>query len=330
MIEAEHSAVIGTNIDDVWNYVQDITKWANLFPGCKDCEIIDDNNSKWVIKVGTGGLVKTVNVLVHVNEWDGPGKVDFSFRLESEPVVGGGSYTAVRNSNYETEIKLHVRVEGSGQMAPMWEAMSKPLLPQMAKTFAERLKSEIETLAPSVPAPEPKRPAVASLAGWLRNLWWALLGSPTEKASRAGGEKYRMERNKAVVLDFIDAMSTGNAARADTCLAPDAFTEAKGYGKFAGVRQRETMIGTIDAFNRMLPAGLNVEIKSVTTGGNTVVVEFEGNATTRDGKAYKNQYCMVFMLADGKIRQVNEYFCNVHANEVLWPLMEEGEGAPAN
>jgi ketosteroid isomerase-like protein/carbon monoxide dehydrogenase subunit G len=324
MIEAEHTLVIDAAIDDVWNYVQDISKWANLFPGCRDCEIIDDDNSRWTLKVGAGGMVKTVNVLVHVDQWDGPGRVDFSYRLESEPVVGSGSYSASRKSDIESEVGLQVRVEGRGQMAAMWEAMCKPLLPQMAKTFSDRLKTEIEALVPAaVPTPAARPSLVASLAGWLRNVWWALLGSPTEKASRDSGDMARMEQNKSVVLTFIDAMSTSNAALADTCVAPDAFTVAKGYGKFAGVRTRETMIGTIDAFKELLPTGLKVEVKSVTADGNVVVVEFEGDATTRDGKPYQNQYCMVFMLAEGKIKQVNEYFCNVHADEVLWPLVEQ-------
>ncbi len=190
MIEAEHTLVIDAAIDDVWRYVQDISKWANLFPGCRDCEIIDDDNSRWTLKVGAGGMVKTVNVLVHVDRWDGPGRVDFSYRLESEPVVGSGSYSASRKSDIESAVGLQVRVEGSGQMAAMWEAMCKPLLPQMAKTFSDRLKTEIEALVPAasaVPAPAPGPSLVASLAGWLRNVWWAVLGSPTERTSRANG-----------------------------------------------------------------------------------------------------------------------------------------------
>lgn len=146
MIEAEHAVVIDTNITNVWDYVQDIRKWANLFPGCRDCELIDDNRSKWVIKVGAGGLIKTVNVLVDVEQWDGPGRVNFSYKLESEPVVGSGSYHAVATSDTTTEICLQVRVEGSGQMAAMWEAVSKPLLPQMAKSFSAKLKAEIEAM----------------------------------------------------------------------------------------------------------------------------------------------------------------------------------------
>ena len=37
-------------------------------------------------------------------------------------------------------------------MAPMWEAMSKPLLPQLAKSFAEQLKAEIEKAAGAPPS----------------------------------------------------------------------------------------------------------------------------------------------------------------------------------
>ncbi len=136
------------------------------------------------------------------------------------------------------------------------------------------------------------------------------------------------KENVATVLAFLEAMGTGDAAGAEQCLAGNAFTVAKGYGKFAGVRERDTMIGTIDAFNRLLPTGLNIDVKSVTAEGDRVVVEFEGDATTSDGNPYRNQYCMVFTLVGGRIRQVNEYFCNIHADEVLWPLVsamaEEG------
>lgn len=323
MIEAEHSLVIDAGIESVWDYVRDISRWAELFPGCRECEIIDENQSRWVIKVGTGGMIKTVNVLVQVDQWDGPGRVDFSYRLEAEPVVGVGSYTAARKSDVETEVGLKMRIEGGGQMAAMWEAVCKPLLPQMAKSFSGKLKADIEALTPATASiPVEKLSLGERLVNWLRNLWWALLGSPTEKLSRAQGDLNRQEQNKAMVLSFLQAMSTSDAALADTCVASNAFTVAKGYGKFAGVRPREVMVDTIAAFKDLLPTGLNVEVKSVTAAGNTVVVEFEGDAVTREGTPYQNQYCMVFMLVGGKIKQINEYFCNVHADEVLWPLME--------
>lgn len=131
------------------------------------------------------------------------------------------------------------------------------------------------------------------------------------------------EQNKAVALRFLEAMGSSDDATAAACLAPDAFTVAKGFSKFAGVRRFEAIVGTIDAFKKLMPTGLRPEVQSVTAEGDRVVIEFEGNATTSDGQAYNNQYCMVFTLADGKIKQVNEYFCTILAEGVLWPLVEK-------
>jgi len=169
MIEADHSIVIDTGIRSVWNYVEDIRGWALLFPGCKECHVIDDHHSKWVIKVGAGGMVKTVNVLVEVLDWDGPEKVEFNYTLDVEPVTGSGAYTAKKLGENATEVTLKLEVAGNGQMAPMWEAMCKPLLPQMAKSFAGRLKTEIEASAGIAPAPRPS--LLARFLAWLRHLF---------------------------------------------------------------------------------------------------------------------------------------------------------------
>ena len=133
------------------------------------------------------------------------------------------------------------------------------------------------------------------------------------------------EQNREVALRFMKAMGTNDPETAATCLAPDAVAIAKGYGKFAGARQADVMIGMIEEFKKMMPNGLNFTIKTVTAEDDRVAIEAEGNAVTSLGTPYRNQYVFLFTLADGKIKQVNEYFCNVHANEVLWPLVEEAQ-----
>ncbi len=169
MIEAEHALQIESGIDTVWDYVRDIRKWAVLFPGCQECELIDDRQSKWLIKVGAGGMVKTVNVLVDVENWGGPDKVEFSYRLAAEPVTGRGSYSATALGDKATGVKLHLVVEGSGQMAPMWEAMCKPLLPQIARSFSNKLKAEIEQPAGAEVVATPS--LLARIGSWLRRLF---------------------------------------------------------------------------------------------------------------------------------------------------------------
>jgi carbon monoxide dehydrogenase subunit G len=144
MIETEQSTLMAASIASTWDYVQDIRRWADLFPGCHECTVLDEQDSRWIIKVGAGGLVRTVTVLVHVDEWAGPERVSFSFKLKGDPVEGSGAYSAKSIGPHETEVRLKIGVSGSGALAPMWEAMSRPLLPRLAKSFAERLKVEIE------------------------------------------------------------------------------------------------------------------------------------------------------------------------------------------
>ena len=137
------------------------------------------------------------------------------------------------------------------------------------------------------------------------------------------------EHNKQLVLKFIEAMGASDAESAAPCLAKDAFTLAKGFSKFAGIRRYETIVGTINAFKKIVPTGLRPTVHTVTAEGERVVVEFEGDAVTCEGKPYCNQYCMVFTVRDGKIKQVNEYFCTKLADEVLYPAvaaLEQQEG----
>lgn len=133
------------------------------------------------------------------------------------------------------------------------------------------------------------------------------------------------EQNKQVVLSFIEAMGRGDAAAAAPCITEDAYTLAKGFGKFAGVRTHDTILATIDAFSKLMPGGMEPEIISITAENDRVVVEFEGNGTLFNGEPYGNEYCMVFTLRDGRICQVNEYFCTILADEKLWPLIEGEE-----
>lgn len=176
MIDATRSIEINASIDTVWEYIKDIRRWAVLFPGCRECTVIDEHDSKWTLKVGAGGLIRTVNVLVHVDLWAGPERVNFSFKLEGDPVEGGGSYCAVSRSDNTTEAFLSVRVQGSGPMAPMWEAVSKPLLPTLAQSFAAKLKAEIEKAITSPRDDAPVSEAPKSTHSSLIKRFAALLG----------------------------------------------------------------------------------------------------------------------------------------------------------
>lgn len=172
MIETAQSVVIDAPIGSVWDYAKDVERWAAIMPGYQECQIIDEDNSRWVLKVGVGGLVRTVKVQVHVDRWAGPDEVDFTFKLEGDPVSGGGSYRASANGPQATGVTLAVQVVGGGPMAPMWEAMGGPLLPKFALAFANQLKARIEETVGTAPQPAMAKPGLwALLLAWLRKLF---------------------------------------------------------------------------------------------------------------------------------------------------------------
>ena len=182
MIETEQTVTIRESIENVWSFARDIRGWAELMPGMQECDVIDDDNSRWILKVGVGGLVRTVKVQVRVDQWDGPERVFFTYKLEGDPVQGGGTYYATSIGPHETQVLLQVRVEGSGPMAPMWEAMGRPLLPQLAKAFAGQLRDRIEANTEgtrTAPASAPAKPT--GFFAWLRSIWNVIFGRSESK-----------------------------------------------------------------------------------------------------------------------------------------------------
>lgn len=132
-----------------------------------------------------------------------------------------------------------------------------------------------------------------------------------------------IEANKQVALKFLNAMNEADAEGMAECLAPDAFTITKGFGKVSGRRDRKTMLATTAAFKEIVPTGFRPKLEKVVAEGDSVIIEFEGNAVLGNGKPYCNQYVFVFTFADGKIKQLNEYFCTVLADAMILPLLAE-------
>ena len=54
--------------------------------------------------------------------------------------------------------------------------------------------------------------------------------------------------------------------------------------------------------------------------GDYVVVEAKGNNLTKTGVRYDNDYCLVFRLEDGKIREIREYCDSVLTEKALGRL----------
>jgi ketosteroid isomerase-like protein len=131
------------------------------------------------------------------------------------------------------------------------------------------------------------------------------------------------EANKAVALRFLHAMSEGDAAGQGECLTADATTSTKGFAGVSGTRDRATMLATVDAFRAIVPTGFRPTVHRVVAEGDVVVVEWEGDAVLSNGVPYHNQYVFIFSFEGGLISHLDEYFCTVHADSTILPLLAE-------
>jgi uncharacterized protein len=77
------------------------------------------------------------------------------------------------------------------------------------------------------------------------------------------------------------------------------------------------ILGFLRVAAKVFPPGMRSEIRTTYVDGDTVIVEMVNRSRTANGRPYENEYCFVFELADGKIREIREYVDTQRAHEII-------------
>jgi ketosteroid isomerase-like protein len=99
------------------------------------------------------------------------------------------------------------------------------------------------------------------------------------------------------VKPFVDALSDGVRWTTPGHCAWSLVFE----GKEAVLNQ---LLGPVRA---QLVDRVHLTVRRVIADGEHVVVEAKGQAVTKTGKPYDNEYCFVYRIVDGKVAEVTEY-----------------------
>src|SRR4051812_2665437 len=115
--------------------------------------------------------------------------------------------------------------------------------------------------------------------------------------------------NKRIVVDAYAALAAGNPAPYLELLSEDVSITMFGDHRFA-----RTFRGRNDVYQNLfgpiretLDGTVRIKLTNAVAENDTVIVEAQGEARTKDGRGYKNTYCFVFELKDGKIIASREY-----------------------
>jgi uncharacterized protein len=119
---------------------------------------------------------------------------------------------------------------------------------------------------------------------------------------------------KDVVLNAWKTFSTRDASQIASLFAPDAEWIAPARNATAvALAHTDHMIGPdqiarfIASEMHRLFSEIDISFRAVHADGNTVIIEERMRATLPGGRLYENDYCFIFVVADGRIKQVREY-----------------------
>lgn len=119
-----------------------------------------------------------------------------------------------------------------------------------------------------------------------------------------------MQRSsKEIVEQLIEAVSRGDADRLLATLADDITWTFFGSHRFAGTfkGKDELMNGLFAVIAEVLEDGIKIHVSAIVADGGRVVVEAKGQARSKAGLDYNNDYCLVFDVVADKIQHVREY-----------------------
>jgi len=124
--------------------------------------------------------------------------------------------------------------------------------------------------------------------------------------------------HRQAIQAAFDAWQKGAGGPFDL-LAPDATWTITGNSPVSRTFQskQEFIDVVITPFNQRLSKPLVPTVREIHADGDTVVALFDGEATARDGKPYRNTYAWFMQMRDGKIVRVTAFFDTIAFTD-LW------------
>lgn len=133
------------------------------------------------------------------------------------------------------------------------------------------------------------------------------------------------EQTRSIMRDYVAALQRADIDALRAAFAPYATWSLRGDLPVSGTWTGATEI--LDVFLTTMMDRLDLtkpvrqELKTIIADGDTAVAEWTSRATTRDGQAYENDYAIVFVIRDGKIAAVREYFDTAYAQRTLFAVL---------
>lgn len=124
--------------------------------------------------------------------------------------------------------------------------------------------------------------------------------------------------NKAVVQDAFEKWRGGTYVFA-ALLAPDVVWTIHGSGPVAGTyRSQDDFVERASRpLTSRLASPVVPEVRGIYAVGDTVLIRFDGSATTTSGAPYRNQFLWIFRMKDGRVIEAEAFLDLVAYQQVV-------------
>lgn len=144
----------------------------------------------------------------------------------------------------------------------------------------------------------------------------------TEKMDEMTQEQWDRiaNRNVEVVKKAIECMNTGDGPGYFELFADDIDFRMIGTTPFSGKYKGKQAYGEhMQRVMEKLEPGITLTVDNLIPAGDWVITEFRGDTKTKAGVPYRNTYCMIWKIKDGKIVSQAEYMDTQLVMDVIFP-----------
>ena len=115
--------------------------------------------------------------------------------------------------------------------------------------------------------------------------------------------------NKQLVQRVFDELSNGNSRPLLELLSDDVTWIVMGRTRWSGAYRGKPKVlnDLLGALRGRLADRYRASAQRIIAEGPYVVVQARGQATTKAGAEYNNEYCFVYEFENGRIKEVTEY-----------------------
>ena len=115
--------------------------------------------------------------------------------------------------------------------------------------------------------------------------------------------------DKEIMTALYAEIAKGNGRPYVEALADDVTFRAIGSNSWSvKIKGKEELVREVYAKVRERTEGpIKSHATRILADGDFVVIQARGDNTLKDGRRYDNDYCMVFRLENGKIKEIEEY-----------------------